>query len=58
MLLYGSALLVQHSLMVTGVIDTPKSLGERASRWHLGLWDPVWITGGILFLASGRSPTR
>lgn len=58
MLLYGGALLVQHFLMVVGAVDTPESLGERASRWHLGLWDPVWIVGGILFLAAGRQSQR
>lgn len=58
MLLYGGALLVQHFLMVVGAVDTPESLGERASRWHLALWDPVWIIGGVLFLAAGRQSMR
>ena len=58
MLLYGGALLVQHLLMVAGVVDTPDSLGQRASRWHLWLWDPVWVVGGILFLAAGRGARR
>jgi hypothetical protein len=58
MLLYGAALLVQHALMVAGAVGTPDTLGEPASRWHLGLWDPVWIAGGILFLATGLGARR
>ncbi len=40
--------------MVAGAVDTPESLGERAGRWHLGFWDPVWIAGGVLLLARGQ----
>jgi len=47
--LYGGALLVQHGLMAAGVIAVPEGLGERALRWHLGLWDPWWLLGGVLF---------
>jgi hypothetical protein len=25
---------------------------EAAVRWHLALWDPVWLLGGILFAAA------
>jgi hypothetical protein len=51
--LYGSASLVQHGLMVAGVIAIPSGLGITAARWHLLLWDPWWLLGGILFLAAG-----
>lgn len=58
MLLYGGALLIQHALMISRAVNIPDSLGERASRWHLGLWDPVWIVRGVLFLAAGRQSRR
>ena len=50
--LYGAANLVDHGRMVAGLRDTPEVLGERAARWHLLLWDPVWLLGGVLFLAA------
>ena len=51
-LLYGAASLVQHALMLTGVIAAPARLGRIAARWHLLLWDPWWILGGVLFVAT------
>lgn len=54
LLLYGGASLVDHGLMVTGVIDTPAVLGHRAARWHLFFWDPWWLLGGILFTLTIR----
>lgn len=56
--LYGGANLIDHGLMVAGVRHTPEVLGERAARWHLLLWDPVWLLGGILFLAAARQSQR
>jgi hypothetical protein len=50
--LYGAANLVDHGRMVAGFRDTPAFLGERAARWHLLFWDPVWLLGGVLFLAA------
>ena len=50
--LYGAANLVDHGRMVSGLRDTPAFLGERAARWHLLFWDPVWLLGGVLFLAA------
>jgi hypothetical protein len=26
--------------------------------WHLALWDPFWLLGGVLFLAAGRAYQR
>lgn len=49
LILYGGASFVQHALMVTGVIGIPAGLGVTAARWHLLLWDPWWLLGGILF---------
>ncbi len=54
-LLYGLANLVEHVLMKTGAITIPHGLGARALPWHLWLWDPYWIVGGVLFLAAARA---
>lgn len=45
----GAASLLQHALMVAGAIATPAGLGETSARWHLALWDPWWLLGGLLF---------
>jgi len=45
----GAASLIQHALMVAGVIETPAGLGSTSARWHLLLWDPWWLVEGILF---------
>ncbi len=44
----GAASLIQHALMVAGIISTPAGLGATSARWHLLLWDPWWLVGGIL----------
>lgn len=49
LMLYGGASFVQHALMVAGAIAIPEGLGTTAARWHLLLWDPWWLLGGILF---------
>ena len=58
--LYGVANVIDHGRMVAGFRSTPEALGERAARWHLLLWDPVWLLGGVLFLLAAwhyqRSP--
>jgi len=58
LLLYGGANLVDHALMVAGVIATPEILGATAARWHLFLWDPWWVLGGVLFIAAARRSAR
>ena len=44
----GAASWVQHGLMQIGAISTPSGLGTKALHWHLLLWDPWWLLGGIL----------
>lgn len=56
--LYGAANLVQHGLMEAGAVDTPDGLGSEAVTWHLALWDPWWLLGGILFLLAAREYRR
>jgi hypothetical protein len=50
--LYGAANLVVRLLMAVRVIPTPESMRSLAGFWHLVLWDPWWLLGGILFLAT------
>lgn len=50
--LYGLINGIEHLAMVTGAIETPAGLGARAARWHLFLWDPFWLLGGLLILAT------
>jgi hypothetical protein len=54
----GAASLIQHGLMVSGVIDTPEGLGTAAARWHLLAWDPWWLLGGLLFIVAVRAAGR
>ena len=56
--LYGGANGVQHGLMVAGVIRIPEGLGRTAALWHLFLWDPYWLVGGILFVVAARRYRR
>lgn len=52
MFLYGGASMVQFSLMSAGVLSVPASVGTTAVRWHLLLWEPWWMLGGLLFMAA------
>lgn len=49
---YAVANFAQHALMAGGAISTPDALGTTAVKWHLALWDPFWLVGGLLFLAA------
>lgn len=52
--LYGVALMVQHGLMAAGVLSRG-DLEPGEVRWHLLLWDPFWLLGGVLFLQAART---
>ncbi len=52
--LYAVANFVQHTLIAAGAISTPAALGTYAVPWHLALWDPFWLVGGLLFLGATR----
>ncbi|KUP97183.1 hypothetical protein AC529_08045 [Thermobifida cellulosilytica TB100] len=46
--LYGGASLVQQVLMVAGVVDVSAAF-RPVLLWHLFLWTPVWLAGGVLY---------
>jgi hypothetical protein len=50
--LYGGASFLQHLLMLTGALALPAGLGRVGAQWHLALWDPWWLCGGLLFTAA------
>ncbi len=57
--LYGLANGVQHALMAAGTVEITRTLGsEAAVRWHLFLWDPFWVAGGLLFIEAARRTGR
>ena len=58
LLLYAAANFVDHGLMEAGVRNIPAALGRDALRWHLLLWDPWWLLGGILFAGAAWQYTR
>ncbi len=52
-LLYALANFVQHGRMAAGISPIPDLLGSMtAVHWHLLLWDPFWLAGGLLFSGS------
>ena len=51
LVVYGIANFVQHGLMDAGIIPIPASFGAEALPWHLLVWNPWWLAGGLLFVA-------
>ena len=58
LVLYGGANLAVRGLMAVGLLSTPESMHSTAAQWHLLLWDPWWLFGGILFVAAAWYYTR
>ena len=58
MVLYGAANLAVRAVMAVGLIPTPAAMHSRAATWHLLLWDPWWLLGGIFFTVAAWSCTR
>lgn len=50
LLLYGGANLTVRALMALGFLATPASMATPQATWHLVLWDPFFVLGGVLFL--------
>jgi Protein of unknown function (DUF3995) len=49
MFLYGALGLVLDGLRLLGVLAVPPP-AWTSLRWHVFLWDPWWIAGGVLFI--------
>jgi hypothetical protein len=56
--LYGAVGLGEFGLMALGVLEVPADVGPAAVTWYLLLWEPVWLLGGLLFLAAVRAAPR
>ncbi len=55
---YGAIPLVVNGLMVAGVLHVPGPVDWTLIRWHVFLWDPWWLLGGLLFVAAAWSYQR
>ena len=49
-IVYGSLNLSARLIMSLGLIPTPDAMHSTAATWHLILWDPWWMLGGILLV--------
>lgn len=58
LLLYGGANLAVRALMAIGLIPTPASMMTPQATWHLILWDPFFVLGGLLFLLCSTVSSR
>ncbi len=58
MVAYGGIPLVVNGLMLAGLLVIPGSVDWTAIRWHVVLWDPWWLLGGVLFVVAARSDQR
>lgn len=48
LMLYGGASLIQQVLMAAGVVEVSATF-EPVLYWHLFLWTPYWLVGGVFF---------
>jgi hypothetical protein len=56
--LYGAVGLGEFGLMAVGVLEVQADVGHAAVTWYLLLWEPIWLLGGLLFLAAARAAPR
>lgn len=50
---YGIINVIQHAIMILDPSQIGELLGSaNAVRWHLALWDPFWMIGGLLFIGA------
>lgn len=52
--LYSGANLAARAAMKLGWLVSPETMHSAAAYWHLVLWDPFWLLGGVLFLGCAR----
>lgn len=53
--LYGAFGIVNGLLAELGVT---KSSDPATVRWYLFVWEPIWLLGGLLFMAASRHHGR
>lgn len=58
LVLYGLGDVIRAVLVITGALDVPHPEDRDITRWYLWLWGPVWIVGGICYLATAWSYGR
>lgn len=46
-IVYGGLNLLARLIMALGVIPTPDAMYSSAAMWHLMLWNPWWVLGGV-----------
>jgi hypothetical protein len=52
LVLYGLGDVTRAVLVITGIIDVADPADRNVARWYLWLWGPVWIIGGVCFVAT------
>jgi hypothetical protein len=55
---YGALGLADFGLMALGALGVPADVGRAAVAWYVFLWEPIWLLGGLLFLATTRAAPR
>jgi hypothetical protein len=56
--IYGAFGLGEFGLMALGALDISAGVGRAAVAWYIFLWEPIWLLGGLLFLATARAAPR
>jgi hypothetical protein len=54
---YGGVPLIMNALQFGGLLRVGGSVDWTTLRWHLLVWDPSWLLGGLLFLLAAWSYT-
>lgn len=52
MFLYGAVQLALSVPVLTGAVDAPGAPEPDVLRWHVFVWQPYWLLGGILLLTA------
>jgi hypothetical protein len=55
LIFYGGTGLARSVPVLTGAVTVPEPVDRTVLRWHVFLWQPYWLAGGILFAAAARN---